>query len=88
MLFVTQIVKAGQCSLGIVLAIHAYMNATQQQLAAQIYRNAISHHRNQIKFLCSMIRDGSGHKPTCLKLAKDHAEEIKRMLISWELSRA
>ena len=55
-------------------------------LSAQIYRQVITHHRNQIKFLCGMIRDGSGHKPTCLKLAKSHAAEIKLALDDWEAS--
>ena len=54
--------------------------------SAQIYRNAVQYHRNQIKFLCSMHRDGTGHKPTCLKLAQSHADEIKEILSQWELS--
>ena len=61
------------------------MNA-QKQTYAQIYRNAIAHHRNMIKFLMMCIRDGSGHKETNLRLAKEHANEIKRTLREWELS--
>jgi hypothetical protein len=62
------------------------MKDQREQEAAQIYRNVIAHHRNMIKFLCGMIRDGSGHKPTCLKLAKAHAQEIRETLKQWELS--
>lgn len=67
------------------------MNATKtdndpDRLAAQIYRQVITHHRNQIKFLCSMIRDGSGHRETCFKIAKSHAQEIKDTLRDWEHS--
>lgn len=57
-----------------------------KDLYAQIYRNAITHHRNQIKFLCQMIRDGTGNKATCLKLAKSHADEIKDTLRKWQNS--
>ncbi len=61
------------------------MNDSKQMYAA-IYRNCIAHHRNQIKFLCGMIREGSGHKATLLKLAKSHAVEIKETLNQWEMA--
>lgn len=60
------------------------MSDEMKQVSAQIYRQVITHHRNQIKFLCGMIRDGSGNKAACLKLAISHADEIKTALRDWE----
>ena len=57
-----------------------------KEISAQIYRNAITFHRNQIKFCCHLSREGYGHKATLYKLAKDHAQEIKDILKDWELS--
>ena len=62
------------------------MTRTMREISAQIYRNVVTHHRNQIKFLCSMHRDGRGHRPTLLKLANSHVEEIKQTMKDWELS--
>lgn len=55
-------------------------------LDAQIYRNAVKHHRNQIRFLFHLMREGNCHKPTMMKLAQNHAAEIKEILSQWELA--
>ncbi|MGV1047709.1 MAG: hypothetical protein ACOYD4_04170 [Solirubrobacterales bacterium] len=56
-------------------------------LYADTMRSAIAHHRNQIRFLCQMIRDGAGHPATCLSLAKSHAQDIKELFNQWEAHR-
>jgi hypothetical protein len=62
------------------------MKNNDKPLYAQIYRNAITHHRNMIKFLCHLSREPGANKKNLLELAKSHAVEIKQILNNWELS--
>lgn len=61
-------------------------NPDTKTLYAQIYRETIRHHRNQMKFLAHLIRGGGLNQRTGLMLMKSHAKEIRDTLNAWELS--
>lgn len=55
-------------------------------LYCEVVRNAITFHRNQIKFVLDCARNGSP-RHVMMKLAKKHAAEIKGMLAQVEFER-
>ena len=58
-----------------------------KSLYAQIFRNMITYHRNQIKFYCMLARQSSGGvRQSALSRAKEEAAQIKQSLIDWKLS--
>lgn len=52
---------------------------------AQIFLEAIRHHRNQMNFLSHLMREHSLNRATGIKLMKSHAAEIKSLLDIWFL---
>ena len=57
-----------------------------KEISAQIYRNAIQHHRNMMKCLAQWSREQPNMKKVYFPLMKSHAAEIKKILNDWELS--